>query len=208
LIWQDGSAAQQTLPVTYNGRPYLVVTDELGSGGTVGGKPLACAQGLPPFGFTRIIDISDETRPMTIAKLMLEVHDPANCPFTLNDPAANSYSAHYCNVDRVQDPRLIACTYWSSGLRVFNIENPYRPTEIAYYKPPARRLAYLPGSALWGPTTDRTVDHSVTQVRWRHHGDETHLWFVSKDNGFQIVRFTNGVLNGIIGPRDRFDGDD
>jgi hypothetical protein len=33
---------------------------------------------LAPFGFARIIDIGDETNPEIIARLMLEVHDPAN----------------------------------------------------------------------------------------------------------------------------------
>jgi hypothetical protein len=51
-------------------------------------------------------------------------------------------------------------------------------------------MAFLPGSNLWAPGRDRTVDHTPTQIRWRKHKGEMHLWFASQDNGFQIVRFT------------------
>jgi len=77
LTWEDGANAQQILPVTFGGRPYLIFSDERGAKG--GNKPAACAAGLPPHGFARIIDISDEKNPKTISKLMLEVSDPANC---------------------------------------------------------------------------------------------------------------------------------
>jgi hypothetical protein len=125
---------------------------------------------------------------------MLEVHDPANCPVVLDDPSANNYSSHYCNADNDHNARMVACTYRDAGLRVFDIRDPVHPKEIAYYKPPARRTAFLPGSNLYSPGADRTVDHTPTQIRWRKHEGEIHLWFASQDNGFQIVRFTNGLL--------------
>jgi hypothetical protein len=192
LFWEDGGQAQQTLPVTIRGRPHLIFTDEAGSGG-IGGREGACARGLPPSGFARIIDISDETKPKTIAKLMLEAHDPANCPELLTTPSANSssqYSSHYCTADKAENPKLLACSYFAAGIRVFDIRDPFHPKEIAYYKPPARRTAFLPGSNIWSPTADRTVDFAPTDIRWRKHKGETHLWFSSSDNGFQIVRFT------------------
>ena len=194
LFWPDGSTAQQTLPVTYRGRPHLIFTDENGSGGGgAAGRAAACAAGLPPSGFARIIDISDETNPKIVSKLMLEVHDPANCPVVLTDPPTSNYSSHYCNVDKAHNPKMVACTYRDGGLRVFDIRDPFHPREIAYYKPPARRTAFLPGSNLYAPGADRTVDHTPTQIRWRKHKGETHLWFASQDNGFQIVRFTKSM---------------
>jgi len=206
LFWVDGGQAQQALPVTIRGRPHVIFTDEAGSGG-VGGRPGACARGLPPSGFARIIDISDETNPKTISKLMLEVHDPANCPVVLTDPPTSNYSSHYCNVDKAHNPKMVACTYRDGGLRVFNIRDPFHPKEIAYYKPPARRTAFLPGSNLWAPGRDRTVDHTPTQIRWRKHKGEMHLWFASQDNGFQIVRFTR-PLHELLGKGKGKDDDD
>jgi len=205
LFWEDGDQAQQTLPVTYDGRPYLVFTDEIGSGPdpAQAGRVAACASGLPPHGFPRIFDISDERNPKLVSKLMLEVHDPANCDRELDDfpPAIADldfygYSSHYCGVDKRKNPKLLACGYLNGGLRVFDIRDPVDPREIAYYKPPARRTAYLPGSAVWTDyhAGDRTTDRVQTQIRIRKHKGKTYLWFTSQDNGFQIVRFTNGVL--------------
>jgi hypothetical protein len=202
LFWEDGGQAQQALPVTYRGRPHLIFTDERGAGG-VGGMQDACARGLPPSGFPRIIDISDETNPKTISKLMLEVDDPANCPVILSDPPDRyTYSSHYCNVDATVNPTMLACSYReSAGLRVFDISDPVHPKEIAYYKPPAQRTAFLPGSVFWRDTGggDRTTDQVPSNVRFRKHRgeqgekDRGELWFTSQDSGFQIVRFTNGV---------------
>src|SRR5262249_43963060 len=155
-----------------------IFTDEGGSDGR--GIAASCMRGLPPYGFARIIDISDETRPRIVAKLMLEVHDPDNCPITLLDPAdvgggTVNYSAHYCAVDAVSNPTMLACSYRYSGIRVFDIRNPYRPREIAYYKPPAMRTAFLPGSGIWTATRNRTVDHTASAVRFRKvPADATH----------------------------------
>jgi hypothetical protein len=158
---------------------------------------------LPPHGFARIIDISDERNPKIVSKLMLDVHDPANCAVILGDPPgpgfALSYSAHYCNVDAATNPTMLACTYQEAGLRVFDIRDPFHPREIAYYKPPARRTQFLPGSRLWAPGRDRTVEHTASRIRFRKHRgeqgekDRGEIWFTGADNGFQIVRFTNGV---------------
>jgi uncharacterized protein (TIGR03382 family) len=91
----------------------------------------------------------------------------------------------------------LACTWRDGGLRVFDVHDPVHPSEIAYYKPPAKRTAFLPGSIYWGDTStattngDRTGDQTASNVRFVPERKE--LWFTSQDNGFQIVRFTNGV---------------
>ena len=198
LFWQDGGQAQQALPITIKGKPYLAFTQELGSAGSgPAARSFACAQNLPPFGFTKLIDISDERHPKEVAKLMLEVHDPANCATTLPE-ALNPgfvYDSHYCNVDNAKDAKILVCSYWESGLRVFDIRDPYHPREIAYYKAPAQHTKVLPGSNLWKRTVaanfDRTADWASSFVRIRKHEGDVDIWFTSQDNGFQVVRFTN-----------------
>jgi len=216
LFWDDGGVAQQTIPVTIHGRPHLIFTDETGPGalpGFAASRAEDCARGLPPFGFARIIDISDERNPKIISKLMLQVDDPANCDRVVGDFPPDTtelefygYSSHYCGVDKRENPKLLACGYLGAGLRVFDIRDPYHPKEIAYYRPPARRKAFLPGSAIWfdysGPqaltprlaTGDRTTDRVQTQIRFRKYKGDLQIWFTSQDNGFQIVRFTNELL--------------
>jgi hypothetical protein len=225
LLWEDGGVAQQTIPVTYHRRPHLIFTDETGAGPldqVAAGRAEACARGMHPFGFARIIDISDEKKPKTISKLRLEVHDPANCHVVINDfppDTANldpyGYSSHYCTVDRSKDPRMMACGYLGAGLRVFDIRDPFHPREIAYYKPPARGMQHLPGSALWadyggdvGMPRTRTTDRVQTKMRFREHNGELHIWFVGQDNGFQIVRFTKPIGELLRAPKGDDDDDD
>jgi hypothetical protein len=199
MFWEDGGTAQSIYPYTYKGKDYLVFADE---NNYAGNPQLSCEAGFPAAGFARIIDISDETQPKLIAKLKLEVHDVANCAQILRSPITNSqskYDAHYCTPDRDRNPRLMACNYFASGLRVFDIRDPYHPREVAYYKPPAQRTKFLPGSNVWAENNpDRTVDFNASDIRWKKHKGEMHLWFSSADNGFQIVRFTNGVIENIL----------
>jgi len=194
LTWLDGRAAQMPTPIKIKGKPYILHTDESS------GRATSCAQGLSPFGMARLIDISDEKNPVTVSKLMLEIHDPANCTTTLADLEGFpgfGYDAHYCSVDNPGNAKLAACGHFQAGLRVFDIGDPANPKEIAYYKPPARRLEYRAASninlPLFGAKFDHTADWASANSRFIWHGDELHIWFTSQDNGFQVVRFTNGV---------------
>ena len=201
LFWEDGGQAQQALPVSIEGRPYLIFTQELGSAGAgSAARAFACAENLPPFGFAKIIDISDEKNPKEVAKLMLEVHDPANCVTTLPE-ALNPvfvYDSHYCNVDDPHNAKVLACSYFEAGLRVFDIQDPYHPREIAYFKAPAMGTKVIPGSNLWnftggrtGTVFNRTADWASSFIRFHKYGNELHLWFTSQDNGFLVVKFAN-----------------
>jgi len=198
LFWKDGAIAQMTERVQINGRPYLIFTDEAGAGGIGEGAKAACAQNLPPFGFARIIDIADDRNPRVVSKLMLEVHDPANCAAVQPDTGFSDifgYSSHYCTADNPDNTQYLACSYFEAGLRVFDIRDPYRPKEIAYYKP-ATRSATLSGSS--SPSLrrgNRNTDWTSSNIRWRRHGDELQLWFTSHENGFQIVKFTNRLAS-------------
>jgi uncharacterized protein (TIGR03382 family) len=202
LTWTDGATAQQAIQINYNGKKHLLFTDEHGSGGSSAktnvAKTNACAKGLPPNGFARIIDISDEAHPQVISKLMLEASDPANCPVVLaNVPDVISSSSHYCNVDRVDNPTIAACTYREAGLRIFNIADPLKPKEIGYYKPRARRNEVRAGSVFWGPQyaagAERSVDQSSSNVRIVN-GNE--FWFTSHDNAFQVVHLDTSATGG------------
>jgi hypothetical protein len=199
LFWKDGAVAQMTERVQINGKPYLIFTDEAGAGGIGEGGKAACAQKLPPFGFARIIDISDERNPRIVSKLMLEVHDPANCGATQLDTGFADlfgYSSHYCTSDNPDNAQYVACSYFEAGVRVFDIRDPYRPKEIAYYKPPARS-AIMAGSSNSSIKRhgNRSADWASSNIRWHRSGNELHLWFTSHENGFQVVKFTNRLAS-------------
>src|SRR5262249_21910502 len=157
------------------GRPYLISTDESGGAGGADGWAGACARGASAFGFPQLIDVSDETNPRIVAKLRLEVSDPANCSALLagtppdvpgtapgpNLPAISgttNYSQETCVADNPKNAKMLACSFQNAQLRVFDIRDPTHAKEIAYWKSGAVRTRVLPASGSWAPGVDRTVD--------------------------------------------------
>jgi hypothetical protein len=197
LFWRDGSAAQHTINVTIKKKPYIIFVDE---GGAAGGqsdaqRAAACAVGLLPYPLARIIDISDETNPKVISKLMLEVHDPANCDKTVPDVTgllSFTYGAHYCSVDNIHKATTLACGYFNSGIRVFDIRDPYHPYEIAYYNP-AGTTTGSPGSDhnRAGGWVAGGPDWCSAQVHL--DADQGTLWTTCQDNGLLSLKFTHNA---------------
>ncbi len=200
ILWLDGAISQHAIPVSYNGKPYLIAVDEFGSGAT------------------RIIDISDEKKPVILSKLRLEIQQPEHADQRRQDLSNNGtfgYEGHYCDVDSRVNPTALACGYFQSGVRVFDIRNPLRPTEIAYYNPPAQtgENAQLPGSehaasiAGSGPGLSDIQNGSTgiptkltpkgdLNTDWcssppRFVGNQ--LWVTCQDNGFMVLELTNNV---------------
>ena len=220
LYWADGGMAQLTIPVTYGSRPFLIFIDE--SGSRSGDRSGGLAGVRSPAGATRIIDISDVSRPRIVSKLKLEIQMPEHAETHRADTEGNGavgYQAHYCNVDQAVDPTALACSYFQSGIRVFDIRNPYQPREIAYFNPPAQigkqaelqaslhvsapffvfgAIAQKPGEGEAGlpkedsfPRANLTADWCTSQVRFYKPRNE--LWTHCTDNGFMILKFANGT---------------
>jgi hypothetical protein len=219
LFWPDQGTAEAMIPVKIKGHPYLIRTDEAGGAGGVDGWAGACARGASAFGYPQIIDVADETNPKIIAKLRLQVSDPANCAALLaetppdvpgtapgtNLPAISgttNYSEETCVADNPMNAKMLECSFQNGGLRVFDIRDPSHAKEIAYWKPGAVRTRVLPASGSWAKGVDRTVDKIAHWVRWvkgnqngngggNSQGAELQLWTVSDGHGFQVVRFTD-----------------
>ena len=129
-------------------------------GNSAAGYTASCAAGLPPFQAPRIVDVTDETKPVVVSHLYLEIHDPKNCDKVLPDTTGLSsfiYGSHYCSVDNKRAATTLACGYFESGIRVFDIRDPTKPKEIAYFNPPAV-TTISPGSQNNRTTTGRP-DH-------------------------------------------------
>jgi hypothetical protein len=50
------------------------------------------------------------------------------------------YNSHYLGVDDPEDAKLAAFTWYSSGLRIVDISDPYFPKEVGYFIPPTSIL--------------------------------------------------------------------
>jgi hypothetical protein len=181
LQWESMSIPQNAIPVTIDDHPYLVEIDEYGGTDDTGGK----------IGAGRIIDIADETKPNVISNLRLEVHQPDNLAKAAHDPGADlsvqGYGGHYCNVPDRTDPPIVACSMILSGLRVFDIRDPERPREIAYFNapiPPRNTPGFEPSN--WAMSSPSFVPK------------RREIWYSDGYSGFYAVRLTNGAWPGPV----------
>jgi hypothetical protein len=186
LTWPNMTVPQVAHPVTIEGKPYLVEVDEYsndGEGGSVS------AHG-PRVGAARIIDISDETKPRVVSNVRLEVHQPEHRAEIADDYGAQNptqgYAAHYCNVPRRKDPGIMACSMILSGLRVFDIRDPLRPKEIAYFVAPPDTV-----SSTGGPTIDERANWAMSQPDFVPERGE--IWYSDGTSGFWALKVAPGV---------------
>jgi hypothetical protein len=211
LFWDDQGTAEQMLPLYYsNGHKYIVSTDESGGQNGAGGLAAACARGASPYGYSNIIDITDERNPRIVSKIMLEVHDPANCEAMMEQlPEVGGgnldLSTERCAPERPDNPTMLACGSRGTGTRVYDIRDILHPKEIAYWKGPAPRTAFLPGSGSWSAGIDRTVEKQAGLANWKKvpaangKGREWNLWVVGDAGGLQVLRFTDDFLQSKMG---------
>jgi hypothetical protein len=138
LTWAAASIPQNAIPFTASGKPYVLEFDEYTQSTlNPNGDPDVVGAG-------RIIDISDETHPRVVSLLRLAVNQPAEHHAASGDPGANTpgggapqgYAAHYCNIPTNVNPRIVACSFIASGLRLFDISDLVHPKEIGYYVAP------------------------------------------------------------------------
>lgn len=199
-----GSEAQHTLPFQVGGKTYLVFVDEGGGVGSIDVPTSAaysqfarasCDSGLSPFPTPKIYDLSDEAHPKLISSLALQTNDPANCSDVLPDIAGLTlftYGSHYCSVDNRENATALACAYFNSGIRVFDIREPSSPKEIAYYNP-AGALTAQAGSIhvmakQWQPGGP---DWCTAQVEFDY---SRHLLTTAcQDDGLLVLEFENKV---------------
>ncbi|MGH8540959.1 MAG: LVIVD repeat-containing protein [Stenotrophobium sp.] len=166
-----------------HGRTYLYSSDEW---------PTA---GVCPWSHSRIIDITDETHPVVVSNIQLEVDQLANCLTTIPDNA--NYSAHYVGIDNVNEATTLFTSNYSAGLRVWDIHDPTHPKEIAYWHPvPNPNTPTVPFSAEFG-SSGSNWDAVPTYVRYRPETGQ--IWIASYSAGFQILQFTQSA--GPTAPR-------
>jgi hypothetical protein len=180
LTWKEVSIPQNAIPFTENGHPYLLEIDEYT-------QSTLNPQGDPNMvGAARIIDISDETKPFIVSDLRLQVDQPAEHAAATGDPggsgAPQGYAAHYCNIPTEADPKIVACSFIASGLRLFDISDLLHPREVGYYvAPPAPRSenAYM------------ASDFAMSKPAFAPERRE--VWWTDGTSGFYVLRVDKSV---------------
>ena len=194
IVVNDGGLFQGNWEVRVEGHPYLLAASGAGGGN--------CAVDVSTtYGYVAVLDLRDVRNPKLVSRLILESSLPRNCAQVIQDPVNKGVSGGpaFCAMDDPTDAKLVACGFSNAGLRVFDIRDPRRPREIAYYKPPATTGPPKPGSYYnlrWAQQPGRRgdgarLDHVPRALAIRR--DRGEIWFMSHENGFHVVRFTNWI---------------
>ncbi len=184
LKWKNITIPQNAIPVTIGGKPMLVEVDEYAE--SEGGDLSATG---PNVGAGRIIDISNEQAPKVISNFRLEVNQGENRGEKIaGDPGtaspAQGYAGHYCGVPSAVDPGIVACSFIASGLRVFDIRDPYAPKELAYFVAP-------PGNMGGSPAPVERSNYAMSRPSFNVARGE--IWYSDGNSGFYALKATNGV---------------
>ncbi|MBB5685358.1 LVIVD repeat-containing protein [Sphingobium boeckii] len=116
------------MPANINGVPYLVAGSEL----------TAC-----PGTWPRISNIADEKKPFIAGEFRLAMNYSENCTSMGPTekatggmvPDLGAATLHYNDVDSATDTRLGLFNFLWAGLRIADLKDPAKPTEVAYFKP-------------------------------------------------------------------------
>src|SRR5918992_1922974 len=144
----NGTPGAQPRPITFNetrptwrgpgahsaiklwNRDWVWVSDEVY--GTATGRDHGC-----PWGWARLVDITDPTKPTVEAAYRIAENDPDTCADW--NPPRTSYSAH----NPTLTPNIAFSTWHSGGLQAVGIAKPWRPYQLAEFFPRPLRSVML-----------------------------------------------------------------
>jgi hypothetical protein len=98
---------------------------------------------IEPQKHTWILDIRLPTRPVTIATVPV----PSDQDYKAKGGHFGPHNLWENRPDAYVSSRFVFATYQNAGLRIFDIKNPFRPEEVAYFVPgpPAAMVDPRPG---------------------------------------------------------------
>jgi len=117
----DGYRLLETVRLAVPGTPVLVVAEEsVRNAGADGVK------------MVWLVDVRDETKPVPIAAFPIPQGD-----FCARGGRFGPHNIHENRPGSKNDDLLIYLCYFSAGIRIVDISNPFRPVETGFFVPPA-----------------------------------------------------------------------
>jgi hypothetical protein len=137
-----------------------------------------------PLNHTSMVDISDPSRPVlrAIFPVPLPPHGARFSDFCQREGGRfgpHNFSQLHHSPHTDHSDRLIYQTYFSAGLRIYDIENPRLPHEVGYFIPPDPTERF-------GPVPSGTIVQSEDVLVDRRG----YIYLSNKQQGIWILRYT------------------
>jgi LVIVD repeat len=204
----DGAPMPQPRPVTVNesrpvwpgpgahsaaklwGRDVAWVSDEVYGSATGSGH--GC-----PWGWTRMVDISDAAAPTVEGEYREPENDPASCAAW--NPPRTSYSAH----NPTLTPSIGFSTWHSGGFQAISLRNPTQPTQLAEFVPEPLDQVMLEDPRL---SSDPDTGRDEKVVMWSYAIIQDGLiYVVDLRNGLYVLQYS-GAFDKEVKRIDFLDG--
>lgn len=137
--------------------------------------------------YTAVIDISDERAPKIISSFPVP-RPQEGLPYRNYFDKGGRFGPHnqhhhHGNPVLAQLSSIVPMAYFNAGLRLFSIEDPYQPVEVARFVPedPTERLGPRPTSKLVTQFEDVVVDA------------RGYIYCTDKNYGLFVLRYTNDL---------------
>jgi hypothetical protein len=78
-----------------------------------------------------VTDVTDPTKPRNLSMLQIAINNPENC--AARKASGKDPTIAYHLIDDAMDAHFAAVNFGSAGLRIYDIRNPAKPSEVAYY---------------------------------------------------------------------------
>jgi hypothetical protein len=190
----NGTPNPQPRPITFNetrpswrgpgahsavklwNRDWVWVSDEVY--GTATGPAHGC-----PWGWARMVDITDPTKPTVEAAYRIAENDPDICAEFNPTRTRTSYSAH----NPTLTPSIAFSTWHSGGLQAVNIRKPWQPSQLAEFFPEPLDEVMLEDPRL---SSDPDTGRNEKVVMWSYPIINDGLIYVTDiRNGLYVLRY-------------------
>ena len=170
--WDGPGALHSAAPLFGKNKNYVLATDE-----AYGDLLAALGSGGCPWGWTRLIDVSNPAKPKVVSEYKLAENEESFC--TTDPPRpSSSYSAHNPTLTE----NLAIISWHAGGLQVVDISNPLKPTQAAEFIPDPVPLILQEDPAL-SAGQDKVVMWSFPIIQ------DGLIYVVDVRNGLYILRY-------------------
>ncbi len=178
----DNQGAHSSVKIP--GKPYIVSTEEIYGKGVVEDDAFGAALGGCPWGWMRVIDMTDPTNLRIVSEYKIDENQPSFCA-TLNAASPQENFSSYASHNPTVLPDVGFVTWHSGGLQAIDLTDPTHPSQDGFFLP-------TPESILPPHTEDPALEPGSNGViAWSYPIIRSGLiYYIDVANGLYIVRYT------------------